>query len=218
MTSTSPADDPRPLNDLLQVGDIVFIRVGNFLYRRVAEATLSWTSHVGMVHHRKDGEWMIAESAVPRSRYCSLPRFIRRSQAGMVSIKRLRASPDATAQRQLADAAARRMGLWYHLGFKLDSRLQFCSKFVYEVYRDALGIDVGTVETFRQLLSKNPNNSMAFWRCWFLGRIPWDRRTVTPAAVYESPLLVTVYENLPASFRPQPATVESGRPLPPGGS
>ncbi len=193
-----------PNNDLLQVGDIVFIRVANFLYRRVAEATLSWTSHVGMVHHRKNGVWMIAESAVPRSRYCSLPRFIRRSQDGMVSIKRLRESPDAAAQTRLAAAAASRMGLWYHLGFKLDSKMQFCSKFVHEVYREALGVDVGTVETFRQLLSKDPSKPLTFWRCWFLGRIPWDRRTVTPGSQYESPLLTTVYENVPIAPSPAP--------------
>ena len=191
-----------PATDLLQVGDIVFIRVGNFLYRRVAAATLSWTSHVGMVHHRAGDEWMIAESAVPRSRFCSLSRFIHRSQQGVVSIKRLREAPDAQAQAKLAEAATRRLGRWYHLGFDLDSRMQFCSKFVHEIYREAMGVELGTIENFRQLLSKNPRTSLRFWRCWFLGRIPWHRRTVTPASLYESPLLETVYEHLPTMPTP----------------
>src|SRR6266851_9294654 len=98
----------------LQIGDIVFIRIANFLYRRVAEATQSWTSHVGMIVERRDSEWVVAESAVPRSRYCSLSRFLKRSEAGQCSIKRLKTPLDAGAFERLQAGAARRMGKWYH--------------------------------------------------------------------------------------------------------
>jgi hypothetical protein len=102
--------------------------------------------------------------------------------------------------------AARRMGKWYHLGFDLDSPRQFCSKFVYEIYRDALGVNVGTVESFRDLLQRNPSYPLAFWKLWFLGRIPWERRTITPGTQYESALLETVYENVtPARIISAPA-------------
>ena len=86
------------------------------------------------------------------------------------------------------------MGIWYHLGFDLDSPRQYCSKFVHEVYRDAMGISLGKVETFRELLDANPGSPLSFWKMWFLGRIPWDRRTVTPASMLASELLHTVYE------------------------
>src|SRR5690348_8276010 len=130
----------------LQVGDLVFIRIANFLYRRVADATMSWTSHVGMIDHREGDEWIVAESKVPRSRYCPLSRFVGRSEKGRWAALRLRSPLDESAQARLQQEARRRMGKWYHLGFDLDSRHQFCSKFVYEVYRDALGVDIGKVE------------------------------------------------------------------------
>ena len=179
----------------LQIGDIVFIRVANFLYRRVAAATASWTSHVGMIHRRDGTDWLVAESAVPRSRYSPLSRFLGRSEAGRWAVMRLKSPLDAPAQTRLQREAARRMGQWYHFGFNLDSRYQFCSKFVYEVYRDALGVHIGTVESFRELLHRNPTAPLTFWKLWFLGRIPWERRTITPGSQYQSDLLEIVCDN-----------------------
>jgi hypothetical protein len=186
--------------DALQTGDIIFIRVANFLYRRVADATASWTSHVGMVHRREGAEWLVAESAVPWSRYSPLTRFISRSEAGRCAVMRLKSPPDAHAQKKLQDEAERRMGQWYHFGFDLGARRQFCSKFVYEVYRDALGVNIGTIESFRELLERNPASPLTFWKIWFLGRIPWERRTITPGSQYQSDLLERVCENVRASL------------------
>ena len=178
--------------DDYQVGDIVFIRVSNFLYRRVAEATCSWTSHVGMIIHRDGAEWIVAESAVPWSRYSPLSKFLSRSESGRFAIMRLRSPIHESAHARLQAEAKKRMGKWYTFGFDLDSRLQYCSKFVYEVYRDALGVNIGKVESFRDLLARNPNSPLTFWKMWFLGQIPWNRRTITPGSQYECELLQRV--------------------------
>lgn len=172
-----------------QVGDIVFIRMANFLYRRVAQASNSWTAHVGMINHWDGKDWIVAESAVPLSRYCSLSRFLRRSERGQFAILRLKTPIDLAAQERLQKEARARMGKWYHFGFDFDSPRQFCSKFVHEVYRDAMGVNIGSVETFRELLARNPTAPQTFWKMWFLGRIPWERRTITPGSQFESDLL-----------------------------
>ncbi len=93
---------------------------------------------------------------------------------------------------RLKRAALEREGRWYHLGFDFDSPRQFCSKCVYQVFRDALGIELGAVQTLQQLLEQNPQASVGFWRAWFLGVIPWQRRTVTPASQLVDPQLDTV--------------------------
>ena len=47
--------DPNPIESTsrlaahLQVGDLVFIRIPLLPFRKVAEATCSWTNHVGIV-------------------------------------------------------------------------------------------------------------------------------------------------------------------------
>jgi hypothetical protein len=43
---------------------------------------------------------------------------------------------------------------------------------VYDVYKNALGVEVGNLQTFRQLLAENPNVTLTFWRLWYFGFIP----------------------------------------------
>lgn len=180
----------------LREGDIVFIRIANFLYRRVADATGSWTSHVGFLHHREGEEWIVAESAVPRVQITTLAKFLARSDQGMFAVRRLKRDLTPEEADGLRAAADQRMGLLYHLGFKYDSPRQFCSKFVYDCYREATGVEVGRIETFRELLASNPESPLWFWRLWYFGFIPWNRRTITPASQYLDEDLETVAERL----------------------
>lgn len=172
----------------------MFIRIANFLYRRIAQATGSWTSHVGIVIGRDAHDYRIAESTVPWSRTTSLTAFIRRSEHRRFVIKRFRGGLNANQQQAIVHSAMRRMGVPYHLGFDFDSNWQFCSKLVYEVYLDALGIELAAIETFDALLARNPGLDLAFWRVYFAGRIPRRRRTVTPASLVQCAQLVTVAE------------------------
>jgi hypothetical protein len=177
----------------LRDGDLVFLAIDNPLYREVARATSSWTSHVGLAFREADG-WHVAESTVPRSRTTPLDNYLGKTANRRVAVRRLRDTLDRPAVERLRDQAQALMGRWYHLGFDYDSSWLFCSKFVYEVYRGALGREIGRVQTFEQLLSEHPSPALWFWRFWYFGRIPWRRRTVTPESQYRDPNLETVLE------------------------
>ena len=180
----------------LRDGDLVFIAIDNFLYRRVARATKGWTSHVGIVF-KESRDWVVYESTIPTARVTPLETFIDRSTAGTFAVRRLAAGLSEIDARALRREAERHLGKLYHLGFDLDSRRQFCSKLVYQSYLDAVGIEVGRVETARDLVTANPQESLTFWRLWFLGRIPWSRRVITPQSQYEDPNFYTVFEQIP---------------------
>jgi hypothetical protein len=182
------------VREILQPGDIVFINIKNYLYKQVAKTSLSWTSHVGIVCE-KDGEFVVAESALPRVTYCSLEKFMKRSDQGMFAARRLKGGVNKYQLEAMSKSMSSKMGLLYHLGFNYDSKRQYCSKFVYDVYKDSTGLEVGELETFGDVLKKNPDTSVWFWRLWFFGRLPLKRRAVTPASQYESKLLETVYQN-----------------------
>ncbi|MCM8529062.1 MAG: YebB family permuted papain-like enzyme [Lentisphaeraceae bacterium] len=184
------------INNIVKPGDIVFISIPNFLFRRVATTTCSWTSHVGVIHSKVDGQWIVAEGAVPLSKKCTLEKFIQRSENSAISIRRLKEDLSSDEVLRIQKAADQRMNKLYHLGFNYNSKRQYCSKFVYEVFNEALGIEVGELETFKELLNKNPQLSKTFWKIWFFGFIPWKRKTVTPASQYESLKLTTVFENI----------------------
>lgn len=87
------------------------------------------------------------------------------------------------------------MGKPYHLGFHSLSSRQFCSKFAYETYLNALDVEIGTLESFKTLLTSQPETPLWFWRLWFMGRIPWSRITVTPASQLRSERLEAVWES-----------------------
>lgn len=188
--SPSTAEAPH-----LQVGDLVFIRVAAKPFREVADATGSWTNHVGIVTAvPAHGQPSVAESTVPRARTTTWSAFTARSEGGRVAVLRLRLPLDDGQRQRLRDAVARRDGVHYDTGFDLHSRGQFCSRFVREVLAEATGVSVGEVETFATLLTRRPDANLPFWRVWFLGSIPWQRETVTPASVLASPHLVPVFD------------------------
>ncbi|WDE96697.1 YiiX/YebB-like N1pC/P60 family cysteine hydrolase [Lentisphaera profundi] len=185
------------IESLVKPGDFVFTRIDNVLYKKVADTSCSWSSHVGLIiDQNDDGSFVVAESKVPRCVYSDFENFVERSEGGRVEIRRLKGGLQEDQLRKLQEEAKSRMGSWYHFRFNYDSKMQFCSKFAYDVYRHGLGIEVGRIETFTELLHKNPQSPMGFWRLWFLGRIPMSQRTITPASLIESNKLETVYSNL----------------------
>ncbi len=180
------------VSDVIQEGDIIFISINSPLYRQVAQGTGSWTSHVGFIV-KENEQWFVMESAVPTVKRCSLLKFLSRTMDSQVSIKRLEQPLKPEDIEKLKDVASKRMGKFYHLGFNFDSERQFCSKFVYLTFKEALGVEIGKVQTFTELLKENPQASVNFWRCWYFGFIPWNRRTITPTSQLVDPQLYDVF-------------------------
>lgn len=166
-----------------------------YLFRKVAAATESWTSHVGIVYGRNEsGEWLVAESKIPRSVLTPLHRFLARSEHGRYSWHRVRGGLSEAQKVALQQAVLRRLGIWYHLGFRYESKRQFCSKFVHEIFLEATGLEIGTMESFAELRDRQPDFPLLFWTFWFWGRIPWNRRMVSPASQYRSEQLKILEE------------------------
>ena len=191
---TPRASLPAEITQTLKVGDVVFTREPYYLLRKVADASGSWTNHVGIVIDTSGAEPLVAESKVPRAVITPLSRFVGRSEAGYVAIRRPVHALSRDEESRLAAAARARIGRWYDLGFNLHSSGQFCSRLVYESLLAATGESIGEVTNFETLLKSNPDAPLAFWRVWYLGQIPWARETVTPASQYTSAALATVYD------------------------
>ncbi len=188
----------------LAVGDVVFIRVSALPFKKVASTTESWTNHVGIVIDISGKEPLVGESTFPFSKATPLSQFVARSEAGRVEVSRLNMQPTPQQQGEILSAARKRLGILYDTGFDLNSRRQFCSRYVYEVLRDATDNQVGDVEDFSTLLTHNPNADLTFWRIWYFGKIPWQRRTVTPASLLRSAQLHTVFDGSVAVIAHRP--------------
>ncbi|ENL8513671.1 YebB family permuted papain-like enzyme [Providencia rettgeri] len=178
-----------------EVGDIVFTSIGTELFRQIASASQCWSNHVGMIVGHDGDDYLIAESRVPLSTTTTLSRFISRSSDKRYSVRRLRQSLTQEQKKALVAQVPSRLNKFYHTGFNYDSSRQFCSKFVFDIYQSALSIQIGEIETFEALLTKNPNAKLNFWKLWFIGHIPWERTTVTPASLWHHPELSLVYRS-----------------------
>ena len=199
-----PSVSAAALRPALAVGDVVFIRVAAKPFREVGAATNSWTNHVGIVIGMDGNEPLIGESTFPFSRTTRLSKFIARSQNGRYAVARLRTALSPDQQQGVALAAKRRNGIFYDTGFDLHSKRQFCSRYVREVLAEATGVQVGEVQTFVDLLQQQPGVDLSFWKVWYFGNIPWERATVSPASVLQSPQLQLIYES--ATIAPIAAT------------
>lgn len=178
-----------------EVGDVVFTSIGTELFRQIASASLCWSNHVGMIIGHDGEDYLIAESRVPLSTTTSLSRFIARSYDKRYSVRRLAHTLTNEQKSALVAEVPARLNKFYHTGFNYDSSRQFCSKFVFDIYQSALSIQIGKLETFEELLNKNPNAQLNFWKLWFIGQIPWDRKTVTPASLWHHPELSLIYRS-----------------------
>lgn len=187
------------------IGDLVFIREPYLIPREIARAGGSWSNHVGIIVDVSGAEPMVAESKMPRARLTPLSNFVHRSQAGYVAVLRLRHPLSIHQQASIAAAARARLGRWYDLGFNLHSTRQFCSKLVYESLFEAVGYPVARTSTLADLRDTNPDLPVGLWKIWFLGRVPWHRVTLTPAALYRSPAFQPLYDSTRPSSPGKPA-------------
>ncbi len=186
-----PTRTQSELESIVRVGDLVFIRLRYPPFKAIASATGTWTNHVGIVVDLNRSGPIIAESRVPLSRRTTLKAYVRRSENGRVAVLRL---PRLLEPERVRAAAYVRLGCLYDTGFNIDSHRQFCSRFVHEVVKEACGESLGEISTFGALLARQPDTDLRLWKLWYFGKIPWMRRTITPASLYLDPALRVAFD------------------------
>ncbi len=183
------ANDCETAKASVRDGDLIFLEIDKFLFREVAEASLSWTSHVGVVFQEKN-KWVVYESKIPVSTVTPLCDYIKRSKNGRFALTRKKGGLSADQSEAMLAKAKKLLGYFYHQGFDFDGNRMFCSKFSYLVYQ-AAGLGAGRLETFQELFDAFPEGPakialIGFWNRWFRAGfhsgVPFQRRTVTPAS------------------------------------
>jgi len=209
-----PSRTQSELASIMRVGDLVFIRLRYPPFKAIASATGTWTNHVAVVTDIHRSGPIIAESRVPLSCRTTLNAYVRRSENGRVAVLRL---PCLLEPERVRAAAYARLGRLYDTGFNVDSHRQFCSRFVHEVLKEACGKSLGEISTFGALLARQPNTDLRFWKLWYFGKIPWMRRTITPASLYFDPALQVAFDGrLRARVSPDAHLgIASRAPMPP---
>ncbi|MET3494733.1 YiiX family permuted papain-like enzyme [Variovorax boronicumulans] len=176
----------------LKDGDIVFHTSRSAQSVAVQRATGSRYSHMGIVLLR-DGKPFVFE-AVSTVRYTPLAQWTARGNGGHYVVKRLRDADTLLTTGAVARLHARTAdfsGRPYDLTFEWSDGRIYCSELVWKLYQRALGVRIGELQKIREFNLKDPA-VRAKMRERYGNTVPMDEPVISPVAMFDSPLLVTV--------------------------
>ena len=176
----------------IQDGDIVFHTSRSAQSLAIQRATGSRYSHMGVVLSRGGKPYVF--EAISTVQFTPLDRWIARGEGGHFVVKRLTNASrilTATGVAKLRSSAGRFEGRPYDLTFEWSDDRVYCSELVWKMYETALSIRIGELRRLREFDLTDPvvRNKM---RERYGKKIPLDEPVISPAAMYESPLLETV--------------------------
>ena len=178
----------------LQNGDIVFQTSRSSQSVAIQRATGSKYSHMGMVIYRSGKPYVFEAAATVR--YTPLNQWIDRGVGHHFVAKRLRNAESLLSEealQRLRTVASQFLGHPYDLFFGWADDRIYCSELVWKVYDRALDIKLGELERVRDFNLSDPAVK-AKMRERYGSNIPLTESVISPVAMFESPLLVTVAE------------------------
>ena len=178
---------------VLRDGDIVFHTSRSAQSLAVQRATGSRYSHMGIVFLR-DGKPYVFEAAAA-VRHTPYAAWVAQGVGQHVVVKRLkdaRARLTPAATRQLRRHARALEGKPYDLTFEWSDQRMYCSELVWKLYQRTLGIEIGQLQKIRAFNLSDPAVQPKM-RERYGQRVPLDEPVISPAAMFDSPRLVTVW-------------------------
>lgn len=176
-------------------GDIIFHTSRSEQSVAIQRATGSRYSHLGIVYVQ-NGRPQVFEAVEP-VKLTPLHEWTARGEGGHFVVKRL-----VEAKALLTEEALARMlqighvfaERHYDLYFAWSDERLYCSELVWKVYQRALGIELGQLAPMGQFNISDPLVQQKICDR-FGGSIPKNEPVISPAAVFASPELVTVFTN-----------------------
>lgn len=175
-------------------GDIVFHTSRSAQSVAIQRATGSPYSHMGVVYVLDGQAWVF--EAVQPVKSTPLAEWIARGVGGRVVVKRLRDADrllDAAALARMQQVGETFRGKPYDLTFEWSDDRIYCSELVWKIYERALSLQIGTLEPLSAFDLSDPVVQQKVQERWG-GPPPASERFISPAAMFASDLLVTVYE------------------------
>lgn len=177
----------------IKEGDILFQVNKSSQTKAIQQATNSAWSHVGMVF-KKDGELVVYEAVQP-VKITPLANWLARSVDGVFAVMRLKDSDnllDESTLLKLRDSAGKQLGKNYDIYFEWSDTNMYCSEYVWKVYDDVLGIQLGKKQKLREFdLSGEEVKTIMKKR--YGDSPPLDEDVISPQAIYISDKLIKLY-------------------------
>jgi uncharacterized protein YycO len=170
-------------------GDIIFHTSRSAQSVAIQRATHSRYSHVGIIFIR-EGQPHVFE-AIATVRYTPLAKWTARGADSRYVVKRLKRGLTNAQAARLRASAQRFAGKPYDLYFEWSDARIYCSELIWKMYSQTLGIELGELSKLREFDLADPAVK-AKMRERYGTRVPLEEPVISPAAIYDSPLLKTI--------------------------
>ena len=182
-------------NNEIKNGDLIFQISQSSQSKAIQLATNSKYSHCGIIY-RENEQFFVFEAIQP-VQMTPLDKWIARGKEGHYVIKRLKNSDQLlTAEKfkkmkTVGDKFNRKN---YDLTFEWSDDKIYCSELIWKIYQRATGIEIGKLEKLSDfdLTNKDVKKKL---KERYGDKIPMDEKVISPAAIFESELLITVKSN-----------------------
>ena len=181
--------------DDLQDGDIIFQSSNSPLSTAIQLATKSKYSHCGIIF-KENGAWYVYEAVQP-VRSTPLEQWIADGQGGKFVIKRLtngRQTLTPSVINKMKQAGKQFMGKDYDGTFEWSDDRIYCSELVWKIYKKGAGIELGQLKKLKDF-DLSSQAVKAKLKEHYGNNIPLNEPVISPVAIFDSPLLVTVKAN-----------------------
>ncbi|MGS2724891.1 YiiX family permuted papain-like enzyme [Porticoccus sp. GXU_MW_L64] len=174
-------------------GDIIFHTSKSAQSSAIQLATKSKYSHMGIVYVLK-GEPFVFEAVEP-VKTTPLKEWVARGEDGHYVVKRLAnatavLSPEGLARMQKVGESF--TGKHYDLYFGWSDERIYCSELVWKIFKRGLGVEIGALETLGDFDLSSPEAHQKLQERWG-GKPPLEEQVISPAAMFDSDLLVEVH-------------------------
>ncbi len=178
----------------LQEGDIIFQRSTSRQSVAIQAATHSPYSHCGFIF-KKGSQYLVYEAVQP-VKYTPLNQWIARGKGKHYVVKRLKKAGHVLTPpvlQKLKQECNRFKGKDYDLVFEWNDQRIYCSELIWKAYQRATGLELGEPRPLKTFdLSAAPVRKKLEER--YGSHIPLDEPVISPAAIFDSPSLMTVEE------------------------
>lgn len=182
--------------DEIQNGDLIFQTSLSRQSKAIQLATKSKYSHCGLIY--KNGNDYFVFEAVQPVKLTSLDKWIAKGQDGKYVIKRLKnadqiLTPSVIGKmKQIGDQFK---GKNYDLIFDWSDDKIYCSELIWKVYQRATGLEIGKLQQLKDF-DLSDKVVQAKMKERYGDKIPMDETVISPVAIFDSELLITIKCNI----------------------
>lgn len=179
----------------LHDGDLIFHTSTSNQSNAIQLATRSKYSHCGIIY-KKDNKIYVFEAIEP-VKSTPLEEWIARGVEGKFIVKRLKNADDVLTNSTLNKMkfeGQQFLGKHYDLTFEWSDDKIYCSELIWKIYKRSTGIEIGRLEKLQDFDLKTKVVA-AKMKERYGDKIPMDEIVISPAAIFDSKLLITIKSN-----------------------